>query len=390
MFLDFFYSLRRHKVPTSVTEWLTLTQALNEGHAHSSLIGFYYLARALLVKSEAYYDQYDQAFGEIFGGIDTPEGATDEVLDWLKDPLNRLELSPEDLEALQHLNLDELRKQFEERLAEQDERHDGGGRWIGTGGYSPFGHSGAHPTGVRIGGPGGGGMAVQVAAERRFRNYRTDVQLDVRQMKVALKRLRDLRRVGPEDELDLDETIDQTCKNAGEIELVFTAAKKNQTKVVLMMDSGGSMNPFAHLVNRLFSAAHQVNHFKDLKYYYFHNCVYQDLYEDIYNSKSVPTAKVIANLDPDYKLILVGDAHMAHYELFSPGGAINYYYHNEIPGIEWLRRLADHFTRTAWFNPLTNQYLTANHPTIRAISQVFPMFELTLDGLEDGVKQLSR
>ncbi|MBW1713729.1 MAG: VWA domain-containing protein, partial [Deltaproteobacteria bacterium] len=353
----------------------------------SSLNVFYYLARALLVKSETYYDQYDQAFSACFGKIKTRPEITDEVLEWLQDPLNRLSLDPEELERLQRMDLDELRRLFEERLREQTERHDGGGRWIGTGGTSPFGHSGAHPAGIRIGGPGGGGRAIQVAAERRFRNYRTDVTLDVRQIKVALKRLRHFQRTGPEDELDLEATIDETCKNAGEIELIFGRARKNTVKVCLMMDSGGSMTPFAHLVNRLFSAAHQMAHFKDLKYFYFHNCIYQDLYADIYNSKSMPTAQVLANLDSDYKLILVGDAHMSPSELFSKGGAIDYYYHNEQPGIEWLQRTADHFRYAVWLNPITRRQLWV-HPTIKAVGRIFPMFEMTVDGLEEAVKAL--
>ncbi len=379
--------LRRHKVPVSVTEWLTLMEALDEGYALSSLNVFYHLARALLVKSETYYDQYDQAFGACFRGSETSEDLTVKVLDWLKDPLNRLLLDPEELARLRRYDLEELRQLFEKRLQEQTERHDGGGRWIGTGGTSPFGHSGAHPAGIRIGGLGGGGSAIQVAAERRFRNYRTDVALDVRQMKVALKRLRHFVRTGPEDDLDLEETIDQTCRNAGEIELIFRRARKNMVKVCLMMDSGGSMSPFADLVNRLFSAAHQMSHFKDLKHYYFHNCVYQDLFEDIYNSTSLPTANLLANLDSDYKLIMVGDAHMAPSELFSVGGAIDYWYHNDLPGVEWLKRLADHFHHAVWLNPITRRQLWI-HPTIKAVGRIFPMYEMTLDGLEEAVKSL--
>ena len=386
-FIQFFYLLRALQIPVSITEWLTLCQALDQGHALSSINVFYHLARAILVKSETYYDQYDQAFVACFGHIKTDIEITEEVLDWLSDPLTRLALDEEELARLKKLPLDELRRLFEERLKEQTERHDGGGRWIGTGGTSPFGHSGANPAGVRIGGPGGGGMAVQVAAERRFRNYRTDMALDIRQIKVALKRLRHFRRIGPEDELDLEATIDETCKNAGEIELVFGRSRKNTVKVCLIMDSGGSMTPFSEMVSRLFSAAHQMSHFKDLKHYYFHNCIYQDLFTDIWSSERVPTAQVLKNLDSDYKVILVGDAHMAPSELMSPGGAIDYYYHNDIPGIEWLKRVADHFRHTVWLNPIARQRLWV-HPTIRAIGRIFPMFEMTIDGLDEAVKAL--
>jgi uncharacterized protein with von Willebrand factor type A (vWA) domain len=386
VFVDFFFTLKKYKVPVSITEWMTLMQALSQGHGGASLTGFYYLSRALLVKSEAFFDHFDRAFADFFEGIETPDEITQEILDWLKDPINPLMLSDEELASLEKLSLEELRKLFEERLREQTERHDGGGRWIGTGGTSPFGHSGSHPSGIRVGGEGGGGRAIQVAAERRFKNYRTDVTLDVRQIKVALKKLRFFKNEGPEDELDLDETIDKTCKNGGEIELVFGRERKNAVKLLLLMDSGGSMEPFAHLVNRLFSAAHSSQHFKDFKAYYFHNCVYDFVYEDMWNREAIPTTTLLKNIDGDYKLIMVGDAHMAPYELFAEGGIIDYYTHNDAPGMEWLQRVADHFRYSVWLNPINPRMWI--HPTIRAIGKVFPMFELTVSGLEDAVKKL--
>jgi uncharacterized protein with von Willebrand factor type A (vWA) domain len=386
MFLDLFYTLRQLKVPVSVTEWMTLMEALSKGHAQSSLTSFYYLARAILIKSETFYDQYDQAFGHVFKNAELPADIRDEIMQWLEDPLNALQLPPEELEKLKRWDLDELRKELEKRLQEQTERHDGGGKWIGTGGTSPFGHSGSHPAGVRIGGQGGGGHAIQIASKRLFRNYRTDVTLDVRQVKVALKKLRQFAKEGPEDELDIEATIDKTCREAGEIELVFARARKNNVKVLLMMDSGGSMTPYARLVDRLFSAAHQMAHFRDFKAYYFHNCVYQDIYKDIYTSEAEPTASLLKNLDGDYKVILVGDAYMAPSELYSVGGAIDYFYHNETAGLEWLRRIKDHFRYCVWLNPLPERAWI--HPTIRTISQTFPMFPLTLDGLEDAVRAL--
>jgi len=386
MFLDLFYTLRQLKVPVSPTEWMALVEALDQGLARSSLVSFYHLARAVLIKSEAYYDQYDQAFGHVFRNAELPADIRDEILDWLADPQNQLRLSEEELAAMQNMDLDELRQELMKRLEEQTERHDGGSRWIGTGGTSPFGHSGSHPGGIRIGGPGGGGHAVQIAAARRFRNYRTDVQLDVRQIKVALKKLRRFTREGPEDELDVDGTVDKTCKNAGEIELVFQRERKNTVKVLLLMDSGGSMTPWSNLVSRLFSAAHQMSHFRDLKALYFHNCVYQDLYKDIYNSESEPTAGLLQNLSADYKVIVVGDAYMAPSELFSAGGAIDYYYHNERPGMEWLQRIADHFRHVVWLNPMPERAWF--HTTISAVAKLFPMYPMTLDGLEDAVQKL--
>jgi uncharacterized protein with von Willebrand factor type A (vWA) domain len=386
LFLDLFYTLRQLKVPVSVTEWMTLMEALDQGLAGSSLTNFYYLARAVLIKSETFYDQFDQAFGYVFRNAELPADIKDDILDWLADPINRLELSEEELAAMEHLDLEELRKRLEERLQEQTERHDGGSRWIGTGGTSPFGHGGAHPSGIRIGGPGGGGSAIQIAAARRFRNYRTDVTLDVRQIKVALKRLRRFSREGPEDELDLDETVDKTCKNAGEIELVWRRERKNTVKVLLLMDSGGSMTPYSELVSRLFSAAHQMSHFRDLKAYYFHNCVYQDVYTDIYTSEAEPTASLLHNLGPEYKVIFVGDAYMAPSELFSRGGAIDYYYHNDLPGMEWLQRIADHFRHCVWLNPMPERAWF--HTTISAIHKLMPMFPLTIDGIEQAVQKL--
>ncbi|MBU1275049.1 MAG: VWA domain-containing protein [Proteobacteria bacterium] len=386
MFLNLFYSLRTLKVPVSVTEWMTLMEALDKGHAQASLVDFYNLARAILIKSESFYDQYDQAFAHVFKDADLPADIRQEILDWLDDPLNRLELPPEELAKIRQMDLDELLKELEKRLQEQDERHDGGGRWIGTGGTSPFGHSGANPAGIRIGGPGGGGRAVQIAAARRFKNYRTDVTLDVRQVKLALKKLRRFAKEGPEDQLDIEATIDKTCKEGGEIELVFTRERKNTVRVLLLMDSGGSMNPYARLVDRLFSAAHQMSHFRDLKAYYFHNCIYQDVYKDIYNSEDVPTGSLIKNLGGDYKVIIVGDAFMSPSELVSVGGAIDYYYHNEIAGLDWLQRIADHFRYCVWLNPMPQRAWM--HPTISTVAKVFPMFPLTLDGLDEAVRAL--
>ncbi|CAO0823350.1 VWA domain-containing protein [Desulfarculales bacterium] len=386
MFMDLFYTLRQLKVPVSVTEWMTLMEAISTGHSQSSLTSFYHLARAILVKSETFYDQYDQAFAHVFRQAALPTDIRQEILDWLADPLNRLELSDKDLANLERWDLDKLREELEKRLNEQDERHDGGSRWVGTGGTSPFGHSGTHQAGIRIGGEGGGGRALQIAAARRFRNYRTDVALDVRQIKVALKKLRQFAKEGNEDELDIDLTIDKTYREGGEIELVFTRARKNTVKVLLLMDSGGSMTPYSRLVSRLFSAAHQMSHFRDFKAYYFHNCIYQDLYKDIYNNETEPTAAVLKNLDGDYKVILVGDAYMAPSELMSVGGAIDYYYHNETTGHEWLSRIADRFRNCVWLNPLP-QLAWVNY-TIKTVGQVFHMYPLTLDGLEDAVRKL--
>jgi len=385
MFTDFFYTLKKRNVPVSITEWMVFIEALAAGYV-TNLDEFYYLARAMLVKSEGYYDHYDVAFQEYFRGIEAPADILEQVLEWLKDPLNRMPLSEEEQAKLNSLDFDELLKQLEERLKEQTEQHDGGGRWVGRGGTSPFGHSGYHPGGIRIGGESRNRSAVQIAQERKFRNYRNDLTLDVRQMKMALKKLRQLSRIGPEDELDLEETIDATAKSAGEIELIWRRGRRNAAKVLLLMDVGGSMAPFAQLCSQLFSAAHSSSHFKDFRYYYFHNCIYDNLYQDVERQELVSTAHLLYTLEPDYKLLLVGDARMAPWELTMRHGAINYYERNEIPGVVWLKQIAERFTHCVWMNPDESRFWI--HPTVQMIGQFFPMFPLTLDGLGQAVKKL--
>jgi len=385
MFTDFFYILRKRGVPVSITEWMTLMETLARGYI-SNLDEFYFLARAILVKSEAYYDHYDIAFQEYFKGIEAPAEITEQILEWLKDPVNRISLSEEEQALLGSMDFDELISELEKRLSEQTEQHDGGNYWIGRGGTSPFGHSGFNPAGIRIGGTAGGRHAIQIAGERRFRNYRNDLILDVRQIKLALKGLRQLTRSGAEDELDLDETIEATARNAGEIELMWQRRRKNAVKVLLLMDVGGSMDPFALLCSQLFSAAHSSSHFKDFRYYYFHNCIYDYLYQDIEQREAISTDHLLLTLEPDYKLILVGDARMASSELVTKYGAINYYEQNEMPGILWLKRIARHFTHCIWLNPDDLRFWA--HPTVQMIGKLFPMFPLTIDGLGQGVKRL--
>lgn len=388
MFLDFFYALRRHNIPVSLTEWMLLTRAVSAGFAHTSLPRFYTLARSLLVKDVSYYDAYDLAFQEVFRGIETPAEILEDVLAWLQDPYTLESLTPEQLALLTTLDLEALRELLAERLREQRERHDGGNRMIGTGGTSPFGHNGKHPAGIRIQGQGGQRSAIQVAEERRFENYRKDRTLDIRQIQVALKRLRHLQRIGAEEELDLDETINETCKNGGDIDLIFRPPRKNNAKVLLLMDAGGSMVPYTTLVEQLFSAAHKATHFKDFQHYYFHNCIYEQLYTDMRLNKKVSTRSLLHTLDADYKVILVGDAYMAPEELLDPGGAIYYYHNNDTPGIEWLRRIQAHFQACIWLNPMPERHW--DRPSIALIRKIFPMHELTLEGLDRGVKQLIR
>ncbi|NLW36922.1 vWA domain-containing protein [Syntrophorhabdus aromaticivorans] len=396
MFTDFFYLLRQKGVPVTVTEWVSFIEALHGGYFQSSLNHLYYIGRAFLVKSEAYYDMFDLAFQEYFGGIKTEPLELEKVMDWLENPLNRLpKLSPEEMAEFQKKleefrkehDMEELMRQFRERLKEQKERHDGGAKWIGTGGVSPFGAYGYHPGGIRVGGESWMQSAAKVAGERRFRNYRNDLILDVRQTKMALKKLRELKREGAQEELDIPETIDKTAKEGGEIELVFNRSRENTVRLILLMDTGGSMLPYTELCERLFSAASQMEHFKEFKYYFFHNCIYQDVYEDIGNYKRVPTEKLFAQFHKGYKVVLVGDARMAYSELFDVNGCIDYFYANDKPAIEWLMRIKEHFPHSVWLNPTHSNFW--GHYTVDTIGKIFPMFELTIDGLKDAIKALT-
>ncbi len=387
LFLEFFYLLRQKGLPVSSREWLMFVDALAKGLVAADLYRFYALARATLIKSEKHYDLFDQCFAHYFAGAEAPQAFGRALQEWLEDPIEQPELSPEDLALLEEHDFEELMKMFEERLKEQEERHDGGNRWIGTGGTSPFGHGGANPAGIRVGGQGGGGRAVQIAANRRFREYRSDLVLDTRQIGMALRRLRRLGREGVNTEVDIDQTIDATAKNAGDLEIIMCPPRENRLRVLLLMDVGGSMDPFARLVSRLFSAAHQASHFKEFHAYYFHNCVYDKVYETHRLRKGLTLDELTRRLLPETRLIFVGDAHMAPYELTAPYGAVDYWEQNESAGISYLKRLDAHFLKSVWLNPIPKRFWT--HPTIRMIKECFPMFELTIEGLEDAVSELN-
>ena len=386
MLVGFLYELRQRKVPVGIQEWMSLLEGLSRGLHQSSLTGFYHLARSILIHSETYFDAFDQTFAHYFKGVEIAAlDLSKEIEEWLNDPARLEFLSPEQREALKALDLDELRRLFEERLNEQKERHQGGNRWIGSGGTSPFGRGGQHPSGLQIGG-GGGKSAAQVAEQRRYRDYRSDLVLDVRQIQVALRKLRELRRDGGPEELDLTETVDQTCRNAGELELVWRPPRRNNVKVLLMMDVGGSMDPHTRVMSQLFSAANASKQFRDFHSFYFHNCVYESVFTDARFRDGVPVGELLRKYGPNYKLIMVGDALMHPMELLDPGGAIDYWYRNVTPGIGWLRQLVDHFDRVVWLNPEPPRFW--NHVTVRAIRNLFPMYPLTLEGLGDAVRAL--
>lgn len=385
MFVDFLYHLRDFGLKVTSTEWLGLMQALRGGYARADLNTFYHLARCLLVKRESDYDAYDRAFASFFGDAEAALGVSDELIEWLANPILP-EISDEERAKMRAFDLDELASRFRELLEEQKERHDGGSRWIGTGGTSPFGHGGEHPTGVRVGGGGGGRSAIQVAGSRRYRNLRSDLILDTRQIGIALRRLKRLDKDEGPEELDLDDTIDQSARNGGEIELVFSPPKRNRVKLLLLMDVGGSMDPYTHLCERLFSAAHAASHFKKFEHRFFHNCVYQKLYTDMQTLQGEPTDEWLKRLDHTWSAVFVGDAWMAPSELTHRGGAIGFDHRNATTGLQWLERIRQRVPNSIWLNPEESRRW--NEPTIRLIRRVFPMFELTIDGLTEAVDVL--
>jgi uncharacterized protein with von Willebrand factor type A (vWA) domain len=394
MFTAFYYYLKNYGVPVSFNEWQTLMDALEMGMAGSSLTGFYLLCRALLVKTEAHYDRFDLAFASYFQDVETAEILADKIWQWLDKELPPPQVDEAMRRQHQQLDLEELKRMLAERLEEQQEEHHGGNRWIGTGGTSPFGHSGFHPGGFRIGGKSRNLSAVKVAGMRQFQEFRTDETLGVRQFQMALRKLRQFtsRMEGAKTELDLDATIDQTCHNAGRLELVWERPRENSMKVLLLMDAGGSMSAYSRLCNQLFSAVNQSAHFKDLRVYYFHNCVYDWLYLDPRCSLSayVDTDYVLRTLDSDYRALIIGDASMSPSELLRSGGIIEWALHNELPGVEWLQRIRRHFEYSVWLNPIQKAYWdwTEGSFTLDKIRQVFPMEELTVEGLEQAVRRL--
>jgi uncharacterized protein with von Willebrand factor type A (vWA) domain len=385
MFLKFFYQLRAEGIRVSTTEWLSLMTAQARGFDRANLQTFYSLARALLVKREGQYDAFDRAFAVAFDGVEGKVEVSEALLKWLAEPIDPRELSDDEKALLQAMDLESLRAEFRKRLEQQKERHDGGSHYIGTGGTSPFGQGGFNPQGLRVGANGGGNRsAVAHAAERKFQNLRSDRVLDTRQMGVALRRLRLLARDRGPEELDVDKSIEASARNA-EIELVFSPPKKNRVKLLLLMDVGGSMDAFSTLSEQLFSAAHQASHFAAFKSYSFHNCPYDTLYTNIEHHEGVSTRDVLDTIDRTWSVVFIGDAWMSPHELTQYSHYFSYHT-SKVSGLEWLKRFKDKAKATAWLNPEPRRVWNA--PTVKAIRQVHPMFELTLDGLEQAVDHL--
>jgi uncharacterized protein with von Willebrand factor type A (vWA) domain len=393
MFVDFFYTLRQSGVPVSPTSFLRLQKALKCGLV-TGLDDFYTAARAILVKSERYFDIYDRVFAHFFHGAELPDfrgidldAAARELLEeWLKEPealAQALGISREQLEAM---SPEELIKYFMERLKEQNEAHHGGSRWIGTGGTSPVGHSGFHPGGMRVGGRSMGKSAIKVAMDRRYRDYSVEGPLTQAQMGEALKRLRRMIPVGPKDQVNVDETIRATTHNAGEIEIVFDRGLRDRLKVILMIDNGGwSMDPYVDVVQTLFNYSR--SQFKDLKTFFFHNTIYDFVWEDPQRRYKPQRVGDFVSWDPDTRLVIVGDASMAPYELMATDGSIHIEERSGLPSIDRLNLLVESFPHSAWLNP-TPLRLWSMTRTIGIISNIFSMFELTLEGLDEAVTRL--
>jgi uncharacterized protein with von Willebrand factor type A (vWA) domain len=395
MFVDFFYLLKKVGIPVSPTSFLRLQKALSMGLINS-VDDLYTAARAILVKSERYFDLYDQVFAHRFQGVELKEPDQFELSEvaralleeWLKNPKELADLLGIKEEDLGKLTPEELIQYFLDRLKEQTEAHHGGGKWIGTGGTSPVGHSGYHPGGMRIGGVSRNKSAVKVAMERRYRDYSIEGPFTESQMGEALKRLRNMVPHGPKDRVNIDKTIYETMRNCGEIEIVFDRSLKDRLKIILAIDNGGwSMEPYVGLIQTLFNYARA--QFKDLKTFFFHNTIYDYLWEDPPRRSKPFPVKELVRLDPETRFIIVGDASMAPYELLATDGSIYVGERSGKPSYMKLQFIAKTFSRSVWLNPVSVWEWPYTR-TVTQIQEIFPMFELTLDGLEKAVTHMMR
>ncbi|ODS99084.1 MAG: hypothetical protein ABS56_03055 [Lautropia sp. SCN 69-89] len=391
MLIDFFLHLRHAKLPVSIKEYLLLLEAMREHVIGPSIDEFYHLSRATLVKDERNFDKFDKAFGAYFKGVQAVPGIdVDLPLEWLKRQLQR-EFTAEEKAAIEAMGgLDKLMERLRQLLDEQKDRHQGGSKWIGTGGTSPFGNGGYNPEGIRIGGPSAGNRtAVKVWEQRAFRDYDDQVELGTRNIKVALRRLRKFAREGAEEELDLDDTITSTARNAGWLDIRMVPERHNTIKVLMLLDVGGTMDDHIRQTEELFSAAK--SEFKHLEFYYFHNCVYDFLWKNNRrrHAERFATWDILRKYNSDYRLIFVGDATMSPYEVLQPGGSVEY--NNEEAGAVWLRRLVERFPKFAWLNP-EPEGVWEYRQSIAVIRQVLHnrMYPVTLQGLERAMRELSK
>lgn len=391
MFIDFFYQLRDARVPVTIREYLMLLEAMESGVCGASVDDFYHLARAALVKDEKYFDKFDTVFGAFFQGLMKDsrvlfESAVPEQ--WLRAMTQRV-FTDEEIAALEKMDFEQLLEELAKRLEEQDGAHAGGSKWVGTGGTSPFGNAGANPAGIRIGGEGGGGSATKVWKKREHRGLAGDVDIGIRNVKVALRRLRRFAREGAEDEFDLDETIASTARNAGLLDIRMRPERRNRVKVLLFIDVGGTMDSHVRVSEELFSAARA--EFKHLEYFYFHNFLYERVWREHRrgHNEFVPTWEVLNTYGPGYKVIFVGDATMSPYEVTEPGGSVEHW--NDEAGMVWMSRMMAHFPDLVWINPEPAERWPQTMST-QIIHRLLGgrMFPMTLDGLDAAMDLLRR
>lgn len=396
MFGRFFDTLKAKGLNITLSEWLTLQEALDKGLCNSSLTQFYYIARMILVKSETEYDKFDLAFEECFKGIKSEDEVTASMLRWLDKPEMSELLHEEEKhwmnqgEDLQ-IDKDDVEEKFKQRLKDQDSEHNGGSYWIGTMGKTSFGNTGGNVGGVRVGGTTGYQSAFQVIGARKYRDFRDDKVIENRQFQLALRKLRHFstRLDIPKTELDIDGTVHKTCNNGGCLQIVMDKPRKNAVKLLLLMDSGGTMIPYATLLNELFQSVHKSNHYKDVKTYYFHNCIYSKLYKtpECENGDWIDTEWMFRNLDSDYKVIIVGDAAMAPEELYSTSG--NYRGPNGgLSGMDWLLLMKKNYKKIVWMNPKMAPGEAPWREAETVIKNLFPMYKLTVDGLNQAMMRL--
>ncbi len=390
MFLDYFFYLKEI-LPVSITEFLTLLEALNKGLI-KNMVEFYYISRSILCKNEHHFDIYDIAFANFFkdAGIKFPEEIQQEIWDWLNKNISILHLPAIVEKLFPNMSLAELEEQFRKLLREQDEEHNFGNQWIGTQGQSNFGNMGQNLMGIRIAGEYGMHSAVKIAQKRIFKDYRKDLVIDTRQIKIALKRLKKLDEIGKKDELDLKKTIDETGRNGGDIELFFNKRKKNNIKLLLLMDVGGTMDPYIYQVNLLFSAANNISHWKYFKYFYFHNCIYNYLYHDAKRDtdRAIEFDDFLKKYDSSYRVIIVGDQSMYRSELVNPHGAIFDDASNKKSGIYYISEIANHFKKNIiWINPEPVRPEWMSWTKLK-ISQIIPTFHLSIKGIENAMDYL--
>ncbi len=389
MLIDFFFTLKEARIPVSIKEFLVLLEAMQKEVIQPSLDDFYFLARTTLVKDEAHYDKFDKAFAQYFRGIDTLFEKHPEIpLEWLQKRMAR-ELTPEQKTAIEKFGYDKLMDRLKTLLNEQKERHEGGNKWIGTGGTSPFGNGGENPEGRRLGGEGGKRSAVKVWETRAYRDYDDERELGTRNIKVALRRLRKFAREGAQEELALDDTIRATANNAGYLDIKMQPERRNNIKVLMLLDVGGTMDDHIARTEELFSAAK--TEFKNMEFFYFHNCVYDYLWKNNRRryAERFPTWDILRKYTPDTKLIFVGDATMSPYEILQPGGSVEY--NNEEAGAAWLQRFTNTFSQFIWLNP-EPEGLWQYRQSITLIRQLMDnrMLPMTIEGLERGMRLLSK